>query len=262
MLCDCTSCYEICGGLSLRTPPRAVSLGDAARQVAHISITACSKEIKLSCAQNCRKGNPKFWFCPLRKTSGDIKDRLYKRVAYAPIKRRCLRCPCGLPTPWGVGPCHATLASTRRRAIGIGNARAHSSYAQGCSVQAADLLRMRSAGSHVLYRRTLMAKIRGKMFFCLAGPTAEAHNSPTPWRRPRRSAYAVCHWYWQHARTASSVNKYSRLRGNDTGGASSSPTPVATSTRAGRQRPGVGAPVHGASGSRQGHTTTSRALGG
>jgi hypothetical protein len=49
--------YMVCVNLLSRTPPRAVSLRDTARQRAHTS--KCNDEAKIS-----RRGNPKFGFAP------------------------------------------------------------------------------------------------------------------------------------------------------------------------------------------------------
>jgi hypothetical protein len=69
--------------------------------------------------------------------------KLLKGVAYAPDMRRYLRCPCGCTTlvrvRVGVPVVLATLARTRLNA-------------QSGSVQAADMLLGRSAGSHVLLK--------------------------------------------------------------------------------------------------------------
>ena len=94
-------------------------------------------------AQKYRRGKPRFWFCPLRKTSGDVKSKMYKRVAYAPFTRRVLRC--ARPSPRHA--CEHTSARQwywlRSRALVL---------CAGARAQAADYSRMRSASSHAVYK--------------------------------------------------------------------------------------------------------------
>ena len=91
------------------------------------------------------------------------------------------------------------IASTRRRAIGMGIARAHSSYAQAAPCELRRQARtcyVNGANDTDMMENILTA--RGAN----GGSTL---NSPTPWHRLGLSAYAACHWYGHRARTVRSV---------------------------------------------------------